>query len=261
MSVWLLARPAVGLVFARTFGNRYTKQPLGVSSSVDAANEIQFIPLFEGLPSDQLEAVASIAVFKNLRRGEAIFSEGDAGNGLYAVTGGRIKIYRLSPDGKEQVFHIFGPGEPFGEVALFEGRSFPANAVALEKSRVVFFPRNAFVRLISDTPSLALNMLGLFSIRLRKFAALVDNLSLREVPGRLAAHILYLSERDHGRDQVELDVPKGLLAGMIGTIPETLSRILGRMAKQGFIATDGPRIRIIDREGLQHLADGLAKLT
>ncbi|MEW6349641.1 MAG: Crp/Fnr family transcriptional regulator [Thermodesulfobacteriota bacterium] len=225
------------------------------------AQEIRCIPLFDGLPTEQLEAVASIGVFRNLLRGEAIFSEGDAGNGLYAVTDGRIKIYRLSPDGKEQVFHIFGPGEPFGEVALFEGKSFPANAVALERSRIVFFPRAAFVRLISQTPSLALNMLGILSMRLRKFAALVDNLSLREVPGRVAAHILYLSERNHGADHVELDVPKGLLAGMIGTIPETLSRILGRMAKQGFIETDGPRIRIVDRDALQDLADGLAKLT
>ncbi len=132
--------------------------------------------------------------------------------------------------------------------------------MALEKSRVAFFPRADFVRLISATPSLALNMLALFSIRLRKFAALVDSLSLREVPGRVAAHILYLSELNRGRDQVELDVPKGLLAGMIGTIPETLSRILGRMAKQGLISTDGPRICILHREGLQDLADGLSKL-
>ncbi len=87
---------------------------------MDPASEIQNLPLFTGLPGDQLAAVASIAVFKNLRRGEAIFSEGDPGNGLYAVTAGRIKIYRLSPDGKEQVFHIFGPGEPFGEVALLK---------------------------------------------------------------------------------------------------------------------------------------------
>ncbi len=232
-----------------------------MSDPMQPAKEIECIPLFEGLPTEQLEAVASIAVFKDLRRGETIFSEGDVGNGLYAVTGGRIKIYRLSPDGKEQVFHIFGPGEPFGEVALFEGRSFPANAVALEKSRVVFFPRAAFVRLITQTPSLALNMLGMLSMRLRKFAALVDNLSLREVPGRVAAHILYLSELSRGADQVELDVPKGLLAGMIGTIPETLSRILGRMARQGFIEMDGPRIRILDRGGLQDLADGTAKLT
>jgi CRP/FNR family transcriptional regulator, dissimilatory nitrate respiration regulator len=218
------------------------------------------IPLFEGLPADQHRDLASIALIKSFQRGQTIFSEGEPGTGFYVVLSGKVKIYKLSAEGKEQILHIFGGGEPFGEVPVFEGRPFPAHAVALEESQCLFFPRQAFVDLIGKNPSLSLNMLAVLSRRLRRFTVLVDDLSLKEVPGRLAAHLLYLSDRNAGADDLELDVPKGQLAGMLGTIPETLSRILTKMVKQGLIESDGPRIRIVDREELTELAEGVKRL-
>jgi CRP-like cAMP-binding protein len=222
--------------------------------------QIAKIPLFEGLSSDQQNDLASIAVEKPFTRGKTIFTEGQPGSGFYVTLSGRIKIFKLSPEGKEQILHIFGPGEPFGEVPVFEGRQFPAHAVALEKSLCMYFPRTAFIELIKNNPSLALSMLGMLSRRLRTFTVLVDNLSLKEVPGRLAAHLLYLSELKEGTDNLELDVSKGQLAALLGTIPETLSRILGRMVKQGLIESHGPRVKLLDREGLKELADGLRRL-
>lgn len=222
--------------------------------------QIAAIPLFEGLPIDQQGDLARIAVEKSFKRGQTIFSEGAEATGFYVVSSGLVKIFKLSPDGKEQILHIFGPGEPFGEVPVFEGRRFPAHALALEESRFLFFPRSAFVDLIKANPSLALNMLGILSRRLRRFAALVDDLSLKEVPGRLAVHILYLSERQAGTDDLTLEVPKAQMAALLGTIPETLSRILTRMSKQGLITSDGPNIKILDREGLAELAEGLRRL-
>lgn len=222
--------------------------------------QIADIPLFEGLPIDQQGDLAHIALEKTFKRGRTIFSEGAEATGFYVVTSGLVKIFKLSPDGKEQILHIFGPGEPFGEVPVFEGRRFPAHALALEESRLLFFPRRAFVDLIKANPSLALNMLGMLSRRLRRFTALVDDLSLKEVPGRLAAHILYLSDRQAGTDDLTLEVPKAQMAALLGTIPETLSRILTRMSKQGLITSDGPSIKILDREGLAELAEGLRRL-
>jgi CRP/FNR family transcriptional regulator len=218
------------------------------------------IPLFDGLPDAQHADLASIAVMKSFGRGRTIFSEGEPGTGFYVVVSGRVKIYKLSAEGKEQILHIFGSGEPFGEVPVFEGRPFPAHAVALEETRCLFFPRPAFVDLLSRNPSLSLNMLAVLSRRLRRFTVLVDDLSLKEVPGRLAAHLLYLSDQKEGASDLELDVPKGQLAGMLGTIPETLSRILTKMVKQGLIESDGPHIRIVDREGLTELAEGVKRL-
>jgi CRP/FNR family transcriptional regulator, dissimilatory nitrate respiration regulator len=227
---------------------------------VSVATRIARIPLFEGLPEDQLQDLASIALDKALDRGQTIFSEGEPGNGFFVIEAGRVKIFKLSPEGKEQILHIFGAGEPFGEVPVFEGRNFPAHAVTLENSRFLFFPRTAFIHLIKKNPSLALNMLAILSRRLRRFAALVDDLALKEVPGRLAAHLLFLSGRQEGNDNLDLEIPKTLLAAMLGTIPETLSRILTKMVKQGLIQSDGPRIRIVDRETLKELADGIKRL-
>ncbi len=222
--------------------------------------QISKIPLFEGLSPDQHSELASIALEKPFARGRTIFSEGDPGSGFYVAISGRVKIFKLSADGKEQILHIFGPGEPFGEVPVFEGRKFPAHAVALEESVCLYFPRPAFTDLIKNNPSLALTMLGVLSRRLRTFTVLVDNLSLKEVPGRLAAHLLYLSEIKDGTDSLDLDISKGQLAALLGTIPETLSRILGRMVKQGFIESAGARVKLLDREGLEELAEGIRRL-
>ena len=229
---------------------------------MNTIDQIAAIPLFEDLPRDQHENLASIVMKRDFRRGQIIFSEGDEGNGFYVVVSGRVKIFKLSPEGKEQILHIFGPGEPFGEVPIFAGQHFPAYAEAIEESRALFFPRNSFVDLIKKNPSLALNMLAVLSRRLRRFTMLVEELSLKEVPGRLATYLLYLGERGDEDDELVLDISKSHLASLLGTIPETLSRILARMTKAGLIHADGSRrILILDREGLKELASGERRLS
>jgi CRP-like cAMP-binding protein len=216
---------------------------------------IASIPLFEGLPTEQLEELAMIVTDQVFRRGQIIFSEGDEGTGFYVVITGRVKVFKLSFEGKEQTLHLFGPGEPFAEVAVFTGQRFPANAEALEESRVFFFPRDSFVDLIKRNTSIALSMLAVLSLRLRRFTHLIDDLSLKEVPGRLSAYLLYLSEQEKGAVDLDLTITKSQLASLLGTIPETLSRIFNRMSKQGYIELVGPRIKIVDREGLEDLAE------
>jgi len=224
-------------------------------------DQVAAIPLFQGLSRGEYEDLAMIVVDQVIRRGQTIFEEGDEGEGFYVVVSGRVKVFKLSPDGKEQILHIFGAGEPFGEAAVFAGEKFPANAEALEESRVFFFPRPAFVELIGQNPSLALNMLAVLSRRLRKLSSLVEDLSLKEVPGRLAAYLLYLSEGNKKAVEVQLDVSKNQLASLLGTIPETLSRILAKLSREGFIKANGPRqIRLLDRKGLGELASGERKL-
>ena len=223
-------------------------------------HHIARVPLFEGLPSGQIEDLAMIVTDQLFKKGETIFSEGEDGNGFYVVITGRVKIFKLSPEGKEQILHFFGPGEPFGEVPVFAGHQFPANAEAMEESRIFFFPRKSFVDLVKRNPSLALNMLAVLSKRLRRFAALIDDLSLKEVPGRLAAYLLYLSDQNKGSKDLELAITKAQLASLLGTIPETLSRILGKLGSQGLIETDGRRIRILDEEGLRDLAESGGRL-
>ena len=219
-----------------------------------ALNIVSSIPLFDKLPEDQLRDVTQIALDKHFRKGQVIFSEGDEANGFYVVVGGRVKVFKLSVEGKEQILHIFGRGEPFGEVPVFAGQDFPAHAEAISESRLFFFPRDAFTNLIRQNPSLALNMLAVLSMRLRQFTVQVEHLSLKEVPGRLAAYLLYLSDEKDGGSMIDLNISKGQLASFLGTIPETLSRILAKMSKQGLIQVDGRLIKIVDRLGLEDLA-------
>jgi CRP/FNR family transcriptional regulator len=222
----------------------------------EAPEILSNIPLFKGLPKVQLQDLTRIATDKHFAKGQTVFSEGDEGNGFYVVVDGLVKIFKLSMDGKEQILHIFGPGEPFGEVPVFAGQDFPAHAEAIAESRLLFFPREAFTALISENPSLALNMLALLSMRLRHFTVQVEQLSLKEVPGRLAAYLLYLSDEKGGEASVDLNISKGQLASLLGTIPETLSRIFARMMQQGLIEVAGRRINMTDRSGLEALAMG-----
>jgi CRP/FNR family transcriptional regulator len=219
---------------------------------MDAIRQLAAIPLFEGLSRAQYDALGRTAVRRSFRKGESIFSEGDQGSGFYVILSGRVKIFKVSAEGKEQILHLCGPGESFGEVSVFTGQGFPADAAAALPTAVLFFPRAAFTGLIGRDPALALNMLAQLSQRLRQFAGLIEDLSLKEVPGRLAKYLLYLSEREGGA--VELDVPKGQLASLLGTIPETLSRILARMNRRGLIRSRGAQITILDRPGLEAIA-------
>ena len=224
-------------------------------------DQIAAIPLFQGLSRGEYEDLAMIVVDQVIRKGQTIFEEGEEGSGFYVVLSGRVKIFKLSLDGKEQILHILTTGEPFGEVPVFAGEKFPAHAQAMEDSRVFFFPRPAFVDLVKKNPSLALNMLAVLSRRLRKFSSLIEDLSLKEVPGRLAAYLLYLAEGKKGKSEVILEISKNQLASLLGTIPETLSRILAKLTREGFIKPNGPRqIQLLDRKGLEELASGERRL-
>jgi CRP/FNR family transcriptional regulator, dissimilatory nitrate respiration regulator len=228
---------------------------------MELITKIATIPLFEGLPGKQLEEISAIGALQNYKRGQLIFSEGDEGCGFYVIISGGVKIFKLSPEGKEQILHIMGPGEPFGEAAVFAGEHFPASARTLAESKVLFFPRRSFVALITKNPSLSLNMLAFLSRRLRRLTNLIEDLSLKEVPGRLAAYLLYSSKHKNDPDIIELGISKNQLASLLGTIPETLSRILNRMGREKFIKAGAHNIQILDRQGLIELSEGRRRLS
>ena len=207
--------------------------------------------LFQGLPEKEIDQIVAIAIERSYQKGESIFFEGEPANGFYMVGEGKVKIFKMSLGGKEQILHIFGEGEIFGEVPVFHGMPFPASAETLAATRLLFFPRDTFVALVTRNPSIALNMLAVLSMRLRRFTVQIENLSLKEVPARLAGYLLYLLEEQNREDYVELEISKGQLASLLGTIPETLSRIFAKMSEEGLIEVAGRRINILDRPGLE----------
>ncbi|CCK82380.1 Crp/Fnr family transcriptional regulator [Desulfobacula toluolica] len=225
-----------------------------LSGEVYAIKNLKTIPLFSGLSNEHLEQIAAIASTLKFARGEMIFHEGDRGDGFYMVEKGKIKVFKLSFDGKEQILHIYGPGHIFGEVPAFEGKNFPASSMALEKSDILFLPRDKFVDLITRTPGLGMNMLADLSRRLREFTVQIENLSLKEVPSRLAAYIITLSKEQKNEQQVILPISKAQLSNLIGTTPETVSRILKKMMAASFIDVQTKTIFIKDLEGLLDLS-------
>jgi len=213
--------------------------------------------IFQGLTEAQIGELTTICAEWDYPKGATVFLEGDRARGFYLVASGLVKIFKLAFDGKEQILHIFGPGEVFGEVPVFVGGNYPANAVTLEASRIVFFPKDEFLSLIGREPQIALNMLADMSLRLKRFTHLIENLSLKEVPSRLAAYILFLLEDKRGEAEVRLQISKGHLASVLGTIPETLSRIFNRLTSEGVIEVKGRNIVVLNRARLEQIAAGL----
>jgi len=215
------------------------------------------IKLFEGLPQAQLASLEAIAAFKKVPNGQILFEAGEPGTHFYAVVSGKVRIYRSSPSGKEMVLHVFGAGEAFAEVPVFEGKTYPASAQALADSMLVSIPRRAFAETLRKDPELALGVMGLLSARLRAFVSQIAQLGLKEVPARLAGYLLLL-RASQGRDELTLELPKGQIAAYLGTIPETFSRALKKLVEQGLIESAGANIRILDVEELAKVAEGNA---
>lgn len=217
------------------------------------------VPLFSGLSDAQLETLEANSSVLKTDKGQVIFLEGAEASGLYVLLAGQVKIYKASAEGKEQILHMLGPGEPFAEVPVFQGTRFPANAMAVQPSTVLYTEKSVLTRLMQRDASLAMAMLAALSQRLRQMATMIGQLTLREVPARLAAYLLHQAGEKEA-DTFVLDMSKGNLAGLLGSTREALSRALARLADQGLIAMENRTITILDRDQLTELADGNAKL-
>ncbi len=228
--------------------------------SEDTIQNLQNVQLFQGLSEEQLRGLESMGQRISHPSGGAIFSQDDAARGFYVILSGRVKVYKLSPEGREQILHLFGPGEPIGEVPVFAGETFPAHAETMEPSELWFLPRESLRELFARDPSLALNMLAILSKRLRRFTDLIEDLSLKEIPARLAAYLMHLQDAQGGYSDISLDVSKGVLAKILGTSQETLSRVLRRMAEAGILEVEQKRISIKDDGMLEDLAEGYTSL-
>ncbi len=218
-------------------------------------------PLFAGLKEEDLKRIRSIASLKHIGKKDVLFSEGEEAKGFYVILSGKVKLYKISPEGKEQILHVVSAPDAFAEAALFLEGSYPAFAEALIDSQLLFFPKRDFVHLIEKNPQLSINMIVSLSHFLRRFASLIEELSLKEVSSRIAKYLLDLSlkasREGKSAKEVELDLSKTQLALKLGTISETLSRTLAKMRVKGIIDVNRNKILILNREALEELASGM----
>ncbi|MFP3937541.1 MAG: Crp/Fnr family transcriptional regulator [Phycisphaerae bacterium] len=208
-------------------------------------------PLFSALDDSALSELLRDCPVRSVAEGEAIFQPGRAAEKFYVVLEGSVKIFQLSPQGQEQTLHLYGPGCTFGEAAMFAGGDYPAWARAVEDARVLEVPRAVLERAMCDRPELTLGMLAGLSAKLREFAGLIEQLSLKDVPSRVASALL--TEAD-GRREFRLQRTKRQLASQLGTTPETLSRSLGKLSDAGYIQVKGRTVTIHDADALRRLA-------
>ena len=211
--------------------------------------------IFRELDSEEFKAMEEITQLRHVDGDAMLFFEGDPANGFFVLLSGRMRIYKSTADGKEFTLHQITPGQVFAEAAIFRGNTYPANCMAMEDSEVAFIPKDQFIRLITKYPNISLKIIGSLSRWLREFAAKLEDLSLKEVPARLATYLLRQRQRLKS-DSFELDITKAELASELATISETLSRSLKKLKDLEVIAVDGKRITILDSDQLDSIAAG-----
>ncbi|MEW6388015.1 MAG: Crp/Fnr family transcriptional regulator [Thermodesulfobacteriota bacterium] len=218
------------------------------------------IYLFSGLADNDLEPLAQMAITRTFPKEAYIFWEGREAQGFYILLKGHVKLVKSSPDGKEYIIRLVGPGETFGEAAVLAESGYPVTAMALEDCQMLFFPKVDFLDLLTASPRLARNMLATLSRLLFHLTRQLEDLSLKEVSARLARYVLEKCRETHGEVAkgltFDLPITKTHLAAYLGTISETLSRTLARFKSVGAISEDKGRITINDPILLQNIAQG-----
>jgi len=215
--------------------------------------EIQKCHLFSGVTEEDLKLLTAVCRDRNYSRGEILFEQGEKAVGFYVIASGKVKIYKLSPEGKERILHIVQPGNTFAEAAIFADGFYPAFAETLEPTKLLFFPKNEFLGLLNQHSQIAINMIGGLAKFLRQFTTQIEDLTFRDVPARLAR---FLTEIGGDRKAVlQLPVSKTQLASNLGTVSETLSRTFRKLADEEIISVQGKQIEILDADRLLDLAN------
>ena len=212
------------------------------------------VPIFSDLSDAELKFLSDRVVAKRYASGNLIFSEGDPCAGLYIVETGDVRIFKTSPGGREQVLTIEHAGNSVAELPIFDGGNYPASASAATNSVLLFISRNDFRALCLEHPEVALKVLRMVGLRLRRLVGIIEELSFTTVRHRLAALLLRLASeagKGYGRAEFKVAASNQELASQIGTVRELVSRNLSRFQAEGLISMDGKNITIPDLSRLE----------
>ncbi len=213
---------------------------------------LKYVPIFSELPDDVIESISKIGYVKNFDKESVILMEDEDGSAMFFIIEGKVKISRISTDGKEVILSVLGKSEFFGEMSILDGLSRSATVIALEPSKVFIIHRNEFLELLTKHPEISIPLLQELTSRLRTADMKIKSLSLKDAEGKVATVILQLADTQ-GKVRagiVEIDeMPlQQDLANMAGTSRETISRTLHAFAKKGILEMDGSKLRILDYE-------------
>jgi CRP/FNR family transcriptional regulator len=222
------------------------------------AEALRRLPLLAQLDEPARQAMVEAGFPRRAPRGTVIFNEGDPSQGLWALLEGRVKLVRISPQGKELLVHLVEAGQTFAEATLFGGRRYPATAVALEPCSLWLWPAERLRSLLAENPDLAIGLLASLAVWTRKILDKLDLMTQRRVEERLALFLL----ASHGGEQMEpgqeirLALSKQIIAAQLGTGPEVLSRTLRQLEEAGIIENRSRSVIVLDPAALAALAAG-----
>jgi CRP/FNR family cyclic AMP-dependent transcriptional regulator len=224
---------------------------------MDERTLLKGIPLFAGMPGEQLQTLAGALKRRTSRRGAQILHQGDPGDSLFIVVAGRVRIYTLSPEGQELSVWICDEGDFFGEMALLSGEPRSASAQAMQATEVLVLQRQAFRDYLLSNPAAAIHTIEVLSKRLRSTTEDAEGLMSLSVTQRIARKLLQLMERYGvpGEDGVLIDLKlsQEAMATLVGTTRESANRALSALRDQGIVQVDRAGIRVIEPEKLQEL--------
>ena len=214
--------------------------------------------LFQGVDPEDAEALAEQFEIFEAPRGTILFHEGEPGDSLYIVLGGKVKLGRRSSDGRENLVAIMGPADQFGELSIFDPGPRTATATVVTDARLARLPKPALQKWVQERPQIAMQLLRVVARRLRRTNTMLADLIFVDVPGRVAKQLLQLAQRFGTVDGCQLRVTHDLtqeeLAQLVGASRETVNKALADFAQRGWLRLEGKSVVILDRERLSRRA-------
>lgn len=215
------------------------------------------VPIFNELSDQELDKIAALGVRKKYKKGSIILLEEETGAALFVIITGKVKIVRMDDDGREVILSILGESDFFGEMAILDGLTRSASVVATSKSELFMIHRRDFLRLLNDYPMVAIALLRELTGRLRKADTQIKSLSLKDAAGRVANVVLQLADEvgmfRKGRVEIDELPLQQDLANMAGTSRETISRMIHKFIKKGYLQLQGNKLIINDYESFKNL--------
>lgn len=229
-------------------------------SEASVASSLASVGLFSGLSPEELRLLATHAVRRHFSAGELLFSEGDACRGLYIIDSGRLRIFKSSASGREQVLAVEGPGSSVAELPVFDGGPYPASVSAVDDAQILFISRQDLRAFCLEHPEVALKMLAVVGARLRRLVGIIEELSFTTVRQRLVAALVRLAQTTGKRTDngIEFELPgtHQEMAHQLGTVRELVSRNLMRLQAEGLVQVNARSIVVRDMPGLSALLEG-----
>ena len=211
------------------------------------------VTLFSGLPEEELRAFAGVLREKAVDRGGLVLIQGDRGDALYLVAEGQVKVVLSGEDGREVILSVLGPGSVFGEMALLDDEPRSAHVVAMDRTSLFVLRREDFQARLRSSPEVAIGLLRELSRRLRRADDTIGSLVLRDVNGRIA-HLLLEMASEEGGNRIGRKLTHSIIAQMVGTSRETVSRTLSALTASGVLTMNRREILLHDLEALRKAA-------